>query len=111
MSHPSAFSTDTHRGPADTCPACTAPVETDDDHATPQDTLDVLTDVTHTLWALVDDVTPLVHAENDAARRVELRAVQEHVTQAWAQAQHAATALQTLVALAVPEHEQPGFRL
>lgn len=79
--------------------------------ASPADVLDSLQDIASDLWWLVDVVTPLVHAEQDGPRRLELRAVQEHTAQAWAQAQHAVTVLQTLVALDVPKHEQPGWLL
>lgn len=74
-----------------------------DDDATLPDTLDALDDVAHTLWALVDDLTPHIHAEDNAGRRVELRAAAEHVALSWAQAQHALTTLRALLALDATE--------
>lgn len=75
----------------------------DDDDATLADTLDALDDVAHTLWALVDDLTPHIHAENDAGRRYQLRIVGEHLAQSWAQAQHALVTLRALLALDATE--------
>lgn len=63
------------------------------------DLLDRLDDVARDLWSLVDVPAEHRHDEDDGPRRLELRAVQEHTAQAWAQAQHAVTVLRSLIAL------------
>jgi len=72
---------------------------TDDDTPTLADAADALDEVARILWPLVDVVSGAVYAEDDGPRRLELRAVQEHTAQAWAQAQHALVVLRALVAV------------
>lgn len=78
---------------------------TDHDDPTLGDVLDRLTDVAGELWALVDAITPHIHAADPGSpRRVELRAVSEYTVQGWAHAQTAAVSLRAQLALDAARH-------